>query len=134
MKLIELEPEFIIYKDELADKSIGKTLQDGSIQWGGFSIKTRHHVSTLQEAQGIMFLCPLCFNKNNGSIGTHLCEVSFKDKNVKDDEGVHDSTGRPVRWGVSGNNMDDLTTTPSVFLQGGCKWHGFITLGEVSII
>jgi hypothetical protein len=49
MKLIELEPQFL------------KRIDDSYEQY----------VDTIVEADGIQFLCPVCFIKNSGGVGTH---------------------------------------------------------------
>ena len=134
MKLTDLEPQFIRYEEGIADKWHGKKLEDGSTQWGGFPVQMKRYVDTLADAQGVMFLCPLCFTKNNGSINTHQCEVTFSDRGVKNEDGVHNNLGLPVRWSVTGSCYDDLSTQPSVLVQGGCGWHGFLTDGNVSIL
>lgn len=79
-------------------------------------------------AQGLLFLCPVCFEKNKGDIGTHSVLTWFKDRGVPDE-----ARPNPGRWTVSGNDFTDLTLTPSIFLTGGgCGWHGFITNGQVT--
>ncbi len=142
MRLIELEPYFITYntKIEMVRRVVNYALWNANGRGDiGLEIKPgpvyyRSRVETLAEAQGIVFLCPLCFTKNNGTKGTHSCEVTFSGKGVKDDEGVHNDLGIPVRWSVTGNNFEDLSTSPSVLLLSGCRWHGFITAGNVSIL
>jgi len=74
----------------------------------------------------------LCFKQNSGPVGTHACEVSFQGRGVLPEQGSHNKDGEPVRWNVSGTGFSDLTLTPSIQLQGGCNWHGFITNGEVT--
>jgi hypothetical protein len=105
MKLAELEPQFLAIQDE----------------------RTRRHVDTLGEAQGVMFLCPKCFETNGGSVGTHSVLCWFRDRGVPDDVDP-----RPGRWGTSGTGIADLSLSPSVQLQGGCDWHGWVTNGEVT--
>ena len=88
-------------------------------------------VDTLAEAQGVMFLCPKCFAKNCGNVGTHSVMVWFRDCGVPADE-----VPLPGRWGVSGTGYADLTITPSISLENpgkvGCQWHGFVTSGEAA--
>lgn len=91
-----------------------------------------HEVATLAEAQGVQFLCPKCYVANGGDVGTHWCDISFGGRGVMDEQGSHDREGRPTRWTVSGTDVDDLTTQPSILILGGCAWHGFITNGEVA--
>lgn len=57
MKLLDLGPEFCCGYDPI-------TL--------GFG-----HTREIAEAQGIWFLCPACFVKNQGPIGTHMVLVWF---------------------------------------------------------
>lgn len=87
-------------------------------------------VETLEEAQGIEFLCPKCFVVNGGSRGTHWCNVSFEGRGVAPELGSHGTHG-PSRWGVTGTGFGDLTLSPSILLDGGCGWHGWIQAGEV---
>jgi hypothetical protein len=91
-------------------------------------------VSTLAEANGILFLCPVCFRANGGPIGTHAVSVTFADRGVPDDLGSRNSQGKASRWVVEGNTVADLTLRPSIHLAGpGCGWHGFITAGAVTV-
>lgn len=112
MKLTELEPDWMLY--------IGNGLRDTKIEY--------------PQAQGIMFACPKCFATNNGLIGTHYVEVTFQGKNVPDNEGSHNKEGKPTRWNASGTGFGDLTLTPSILLNGGCEWHGYITNGEATSV
>ena len=76
-------------------------------------------VTTLQNAQGLMFECPC---------GGHSVLVWFRDRGVPGSE-----RPGPGRWQVSGSGYSDLTLSPSVHLTGaGCGWHGFVTNGEVT--
>ena len=138
MRLTELEAYFIQYRDrvEPRDFAIGDPLT-----WRArgcpserriFTAHYRHRVKSLAEAQGISFLCPKCFVQNRGSVGTHWCEVTFEGRGVHPEQGVHNTEGKPVRWQVQGTGLQDLTTTPSILLQGGCNWHGYIRVGEAS--
>jgi len=84
-------------------------------------------VDTLVEAQGIWFLCPLCFDTNKGSIGTHWVGVGFADR-APPGTFSQNKEGKDSRWSVSGTGLDDLVLTPSIQLdtEHGCKWHGFV--------
>lgn len=85
------------------------------------------HVATLAEAHGVEFLCPLCFTKNKGSIGTHWVGCWFVGKVPFWIE------PGPGRWNPSGTGLADLTFVPpgatSVKLMQGCRWHGHIEKG-----
>lgn len=117
MRLIELEPQFIRYETRAEREYL-------------------LHVGSLSEAQGIQFLCPVCFAKNGGPIGTHGVEVTFARRGVAAHQGSHDRAGAPSRWNVSGADYEDLTTTPSILIDPALPacagWHGYITNGEAS--
>jgi len=90
-------------------------------------------VDTLAEADDFVFLCPLCFAKNNGPVGTHMVMVSFAGRNIPDEAGSRGTDGKPTRWTVSGTGLDDLVLTPSIALNPSappeskvCRWHGFV--------
>lgn len=110
MKLTELDPTFV--------RATGN---------GG-----HQDVATLAEAQGVLFVCPSCYQRNgNSDIGVHMVLVWFRDRGVPDD-----AVPKPARWAVSGSSLDDLTLQPSISLQtderSRDEWHGFITNGQVT--
>lgn len=113
--LVELEAQFLRY-DLRADGTI-------------------YHVpvETLAEAQGVDFLCPLCFAKNGGPIGTHHVTCWSRSRGVPDD-----ASPGPGRWRLDGTSLADLTLNEepgksrSVALIGGCAWHGFVTNGRAT--
>lgn len=106
MKLTELEPSFL------------KRTGDRSHQM----------IDDMSQADGIMFLCPVCFVKNNGAVGTHsiICWNPSVPVNI---------TPGPGRWSMHGTGYTDLTLTAtqsSIWLTGpGCGAHFFITNGEI---
>lgn len=110
MKLRELEPYFLKY------------LGDGSSQ----------RIDDIKEADGVIFLCPKCFETNKGRIGTH-CIICWFVGRVGDDV-----VPKPGRWNPSGTGYDDLTFVPpgnvSVLLTSGCGWHGLIENGETRTV
>jgi hypothetical protein len=108
MRLRDLEPAFLAYNTvvEGAEKRV-----------------FHKQVHEFNEAQGIEFLCPCCYEANKGNVGTHLVIVWFKDKVPVDAE------PGPGRWTPSGNSFDNLTLAPSIQLRGGCNWHGFVQNG-----
>lgn len=125
--LCDLEAEFIRYEKSIAGEGHGRPQPDGTMQWGGFEIDIQKVVENLSEAQGINFLCPLCFVKNNGPVGTHTVSISFESRGVKDDQGSFNKDGKPVRWNIiGGSGLDDLQLSPSIQIQTGCQWHGYI--------
>jgi hypothetical protein len=134
MRLVDLEPFFLRHAVVKAHEGIGRSMPDGTTQWGGFDVDSMHHVDTLVEAQGIWFDCPKCYAAaGNSSAGVHGVRCFFPGRGVPNHLGLN-SAGQPVRWNVTGNTFDNLSLTPSILLQGGCGWHGFITNGEVSIL
>lgn len=122
MRLTELEPQFERYESRPSEP-------------GGSPCEYLRHVETLADAQGIVFLCPVCFTKNGGAVGTHGIEVSFADRGVLDHQGSHNKEGKPSRWAAAGTGYADLTLLPSILCdpaKPACDgWHGFITNGEV---
>jgi hypothetical protein len=115
MKLSELEPEFLRHERR----------GDGRVY--------HHTVGTIDEAQGVMFLCPSCFAANKGPVGTHsvICWSSSR--------GIEEFVDpKPGRWTLEGTSLADLTLgaepgkTRSVQLIGGCAAHFFVTQGEIT--
>lgn len=136
MKLTELEPRFVRHASEPAwglFNENGKTVGRWHMQQ---LIVT---VPNLAEAQGVMFLCPKCFQTNGGKAGTHRVVCWSRSRGVP--EHVAPSPGR---WNLDGTDMHDLTLNGdqpgdkprdgarSVLLTSGCEWHGFVTNGEVT--
>jgi hypothetical protein len=90
-------------------------------------------VTTLDEAQGVQFLCPLCYTRNAGPVGTHSIICWSRSRGVPDDQDP-----LPGRWTLSGSGVHDLHLdgdpvggARSIQLTGGCAWHGFINHGRV---
>lgn len=93
--------------------------------------RSHEHVDNIEDAQGVMFLCPKCFTTNKGAIGTHMVICWFLDRGVSDDE-----RPGPGRWGALGTGLADLTLkagSSSILLKGGCNWHGFIRNGDATV-
>jgi hypothetical protein len=113
MLLLELEPQFLRY-EERPD--------------GVYSVR----VDTIEQANGIRFLCPKCFEANKGKVGTHLIVCWSKTRGVPD----HAKPG-PGRWLLHGTGYHDLTLTgdggsDSIALTAGCMWHQFIRNGQIT--
>ena len=106
MKLSELEPQFM------------KVV----------TAKRFQNVDTIEEADGVMFLCPKCFKENGGPVGTHrvLCWRPRVSQEIPP---------TPGRWEFKGTGYDDLTLvagSSSIFLTGeGCGAHFFVKNGEI---
>lgn len=105
MRLVDLNPKFM------------KRIDDSHWQ----------DVDAMQEADGIIFLCPKCFQANRGSVGTHSI-VCWKPS-------VPQTTSpTPGRWNLVGTGFHDLSLvagSSSVKLEGGCEWHGHVTNGQI---
>ncbi len=109
MKLTELEPKLYKYIGDQRFKT----------------------VKTVDKADSVMFLCPVCFKTNKGNKGTHSIRVDFKGKGVPVEIAIKNAQGEAVYWNATGKDINDLTLTPSILLLSGCAWHGFVTAGEV---
>ncbi len=85
-------------------------------------------VSAIEDADGIMFLCPVCFRANGGAIGTHMIICWTPDIPLSE-------FPRPGRWRFEGTGYDDLTLvagSSSILLTGkGCEAHFFIRNGQI---
>lgn len=110
LRLIELGPQFLKWVDDH--------------HWS--------HVDSIEEADGLLFLCPECFNRNGGPVGTHSF-ICWRPR-------VPQTTSpNPGRWELTGSGYADLSLRGgpwsegkrSVLLQGGCNAHFNITSGEV---
>jgi hypothetical protein len=92
-------------------------------------VKTTHHyheTDDFTQAQGIKFLCPLCYRRNNGPEGTHTIQVFFAERNVP-----ASLVPRSGGWKATGSGYHDLTITPSIAVRcSDCEWHGFVTNGK----
>ena len=117
-----LEATFLKWAVETAGPDRGRELPDGTMQWGGFDIDTFHCVERLEDADGISFLCPKCFE----TLG-HSIHVYFEGRNTPAHLGKN-KKGETVRWKIAGGtSLDDLQLTPSILLEAGaCDWHGFV--------
>lgn len=84
-------------------------------------------VDDISSADGVMFLCPKCFQANGGSVGTHSI-ICWRPR-VPDDVAP-----KPGRWELVGTGIDDLTLvagSSSILLTGGCCAHFFIRNGSI---
>lgn len=84
-------------------------------------------VDAMDGADGVEFLCPVCFAKNGGRVGTHtiICWRPNVPQTV---------SPAPGRWDWEGTGYHDLTLvagSSSVLLLAGCKAHFFIRAGEI---
>lgn len=90
-----------------------------------------HHfqcIDSIAGADGIKFLCPKCFTKNGGPIGTHA--IICWQPSVP-----QDTSPTGGRWTMQGTGYADLTLvagSSSVLLKGGCNAHFFVRNGAIA--
>lgn len=106
MRLLDLKPQFLRVKDE----------------------RSFEYVDSINDADGVMFLCPTCFAKNGGSVGTH--SVICWQPHVP--QTIHPIPGR---WKFVGTGYDDLSLvagSSSIALRGDCNAHFFVRDGKIA--
>lgn len=114
IKLTELAPQFLRWEK-----------RDGHI--------FLPYVDKIEDAQGVEFLCPLCFQQNKGPVGTHAVICWSSSRGVPPE-----AEPLPGRWRLVGTGYADLSLmeepgkSRSVLLLSGCRWHGFVTNGIVT--
>lgn len=84
-------------------------------------------VESIKEADGVEFLCPTCFSRNKGSVGTHGV-ICWRPRVPQTTQPV------PGRWEFQGTGISDLTLiarSSSVKLTAGCMAHFFIRNGAI---
>lgn len=107
MKLTDLEPSFLKIT----------------------SATSHQRIDNIKEADGIIFLCPLCF-QNEAKTGRGAHSVICWQPHVP--QTMHQ---KPGRWAFSGTGYDDLELragSSSILLQGGCNAHFCIRNGQIS--
>lgn len=86
-------------------------------------------VEEIEKADGIFFLCPVCFQKNNySSVGVHgiICWRPHVEQ--------HPRLSGPGRWEFNGNSMETLSLiagSSSISLSNGCRAHFFVKNGNI---
>lgn len=131
MKLSELQPEWVNYTGDgglrrFSDKhsriDYSVTYPDGEVD-----VDAPESSEEIANADGVMFLCPVCFVKNGGPIRTEHVLCWLKDRpNVP-----ADAVPGPGRWTASGTSFEDLTLSPSVNVDHE-HWHGYVRAGNVT--
>ena len=107
MKLAELNPHFL----KMISLTAWKVVRD------------------INEADGVQFLCPVCFKNNGGEKGTHTMICWTPKVPAEAEPG-------PGRWNFLGTGLEDLELkngSSSVQLNGGCNAHFWIRGGEIII-
>lgn len=115
MKLIDLKPCFLRHEFRFTD---------------GVNQNFHRRVKTLQEAQGISFLCPGCLQRH-GNRSMHRIVCWSRTAGASE----HVSLG-PHRWRLLGTGFRDLTleSEPAkgwAIIAQGCIWHGYVTNGDI---
>ncbi len=124
MKIVDCEEtRFIRYEAVISDG-----LQHGVVTTpAGDIIEHLIRVETLAEAQGVWTPCPKCAAAGN----PHGVLSFFPNVQLHPSSDLgKNKDGKDVRWTPSGTDLADLSLSPSIQIQGGCNWHGFITNGE----
>lgn len=126
MRLSELEPQFVRREERIEQWTRRK--DDGSNEEVTGPREYYVYVDTPQEADGITFMCPKCFDQNKGSKGTHwvMCWTPKISQDV---------TPKPGRWNLVGTNYEDLSLvagSSSVLITNGCLAHFLIQKGEIT--
>ncbi len=81
-------------------------------------------VFSIDEADGLMFLCPLCFERNGGASGTHTIICWRPRVSVM-------VSPSPGRWEFEGAGLKNLTLVSSVEIPNGCGAHFWVRNGVV---
>ncbi len=102
MKLIDLNPRWVGHGGE-------------GVTYGGKEVPRREGVA-------ISFDCP-CGDK----IKCHRCIIEFKNPLDNGPATRNDDHA----WERIGDSFEKLSLLPSIQRMDGCKWHGYITKGEV---
>jgi hypothetical protein len=79
-------------------------------------------VRALADADGVWFVCPKCWQGDG-----HRVRIGFAGRAAPGTYG-HNSKGEPVLWNLdpTSTGIDDLALSPSVQIEGGCNWHGWV--------
>ena len=119
MRLVELEPDFI-------GKAVGRDDGTDAASW--------ERLPSVDGAQGLIFLCPTCYQANGGNVGTHAIVCWLSEGRNAQAVPAHWNPG-PGRWLIVGDTFETLTLNAhgarSVLLRGGCNAHFHITNGEI---
>lgn len=83
-------------------------------------------VLKLEGADGLILLCPKCFEAKSGKVGTHsiICWQPHVPQTMHP---------KPGRWAFEGSSLDDLTLvagSSSILLTSGCGAHFWIRNGH----
>lgn len=124
MKLVDLDPHFIKYVIHNENAfSHGVQVVKG--------IEYKNKANSMEEAQGMIFKCPVC---HNDELFSHYVEITFNNRGVEDNQGAHNLDGSPARWDILHyENLETITLSPIGTLSNHCGWRGVISNGEVLV-
>src|SRR6267142_3438022 len=120
MRLTSLQPQWVNY--ESASYVDRFTDLHTHVEYDQEEVAEGYHdqLEEFAKADGVMFLCPVCFVKNGGPVGTESVLCWFANKPYIPASAIPG----PGRWTASGSSFDDLSLSPSVNVSNG-HWHGF---------
>ena len=78
-------------------------------------------VTSIDEADGLLFLCPVCAAQERGAHYV-LCWKGFIPQ---------DRAPTGGRWTLNGTGLQDVTISPSVQLPGPCHAHFWVRDGRI---
>ena len=107
MRFLDLEPSFLRIKSDTVYE----------------------RVESIADADGVDFLCPRCFETNQGRVGTHGI-ICWRPRVP-----LSPTKSGPGRWELVGTSLSDLSlvaSPTSVKLEGGCNAHFIVRNGEVT--
>jgi hypothetical protein len=120
---------------ELAATFIRRELRPCHVGAPGCSTVSEHAeheyhvpVASLEDADGVLFLCPKYFHANGGAVGSHSI-ICWRPRVPAD------VMPGPGRWEFFGAGVDDLTLlagSSSIQLHAGCAAHFWIEKGEIA--
>jgi hypothetical protein len=93
-----------------------------------------HYVDSRADADGVMFLCPVCFAAKGLQFGS-TCDIGVHSIICWEPSVPRDRSPGPGRWNMQGTGIDDLTLvapSSSILLQSGCRAHFFVRDGKIA--
>src|SRR4051812_4292320 len=104
MTLIQLQGKLIKYTPYMDKWTVRNS--DGSLSEKEGMRESWVTIDHLSEADGVQFLCPKCYQSNNGEVGTHVVICWFANKVPAE------LRPGPGRWNPSGTGLHNLTFVP----------------------
>ena len=119
LKLVDLKAEFLCHPQVDEEASMYRV--------------SHQRTDSMEDAHGVIFLCPKCFAKNNGPVNTHSVICWGPTVSQEFDP-------KPGRWEMHGTGLHDLTLkgahgkSDSVLLttKMGCRAHFHVRNGSIT--